>query len=331
VAYYLGIDGGGTKTTCAVGDENSVIATATAGPSNIVRMGESVARQSLHQAIAEACGAAGISPQQLSRACVGAAGAGSPEIVGAIRRIVAEVLTAELIVTGDMQIALEAAFPAAPGIVVIAGTGSIAYGRDAGGLTARAGGWGFAVSDEGSAHWIGRHAVAAIFRTYDLAGNNDASRLHEEGNLLERPAESGQPHSLLFLELQQIWNIATIHDLVRAANHTPAPDFATLLPSVLKCADAGDDLCGRVLTRAGGELAQLASIITQRLFPKSYGGEVDLGSQVPLAMAGGVFRHSALVREVFYNEIRKLDSRADVFTQVVEPVEGALRLARSIG
>jgi len=329
VAYYLGIDGGGTKTTCAVGDDNSVMATATAGPSNIVRMGEPAARQSLHQAIAQACAAAGISPQLVDRACIGAAGAGSPEVVGAIRQIVAEVLSAELTVTGDMQIALEAAFPAAPGIIVIAGTGSIAYGRDARGHTARAGGWGFAVSDEGSAHWIGRHAVAAIFRAYDLKWGNTVRPLHEKGSLAEGGGDREESKSALFCELRKSWNIVTIYDLVRVVNSTPAPDFAALLAAILKCADAGDEPCREVLIRAGGELVQLAAVIVHRLFPESYGDKVDLGAQVPLAMVGGVFRHSALVREVFYNEIRKLDSRANVLQQVVEPVEGALRLARS--
>lgn len=273
MAYYLGIDGGGTKTTCAVGDDNSIIATATAGPSNVVRMGESVARQSLHQSIAQACAAAGISPQQVARACIGAAGAASPEVVGTVRRIVAEVLSAELVVTGDMQIALEAAFPAAPGISVIAGTGSIAYGRNGRGHTARAGGWGFAVADEGSAHWIGRQAVAAIFRAFDLAGNIDAGRLYEKGSIVEGGDDRTHPDSALFYELRNIWNIITIHDLVRVVNSTPTPDFAALLAAILKCADVGDKLCRGVLTRAGVELAQLAAVIVLRLFPASYGGK----------------------------------------------------------
>jgi N-acetylglucosamine kinase-like BadF-type ATPase len=330
VAYYLGIDGGGTKTTCAVGDENSVIATSTAGPSNIVRVGEPVARRSLQQAIAQVCAAAGISPQQVARACIGAAGAASPEVLAAIRCIVAEVLSAELVVTGDMQIALKAAFPSAPGIIVIAGTGSIAYGQDARGNTARAGGWGFAVSDEGSAHWIGQRAVAAIFRACDLGGKKDAGRLHEKGSVAEGNDESVYPDLELFCELQRNWNVTTIHDLVRVVNSTPAPDYASLLAAIVKCAEAGDELCRAVLTRAGGELAQLAAVIIGRLFPKPSDGDVGLGTQVPLAMVGGVFRHSALVREAFYNEIRKMDSRANVLPRVVEPVEGALRMARSI-
>src|ERR1700730_15774073 len=136
----------------------------TAGPSNIVRVGESAARESLHQAVGQACAAAGITTQQIRRACVGAAGAGRPETASIVHQILAEILQGEIDVVGDGPIALESAFGAGPGMIVIAGTGSISYGRDANGTTARAGCWGFAVSDEGSAHWIGRAAVAALLR-----------------------------------------------------------------------------------------------------------------------------------------------------------------------
>ncbi len=155
MAYYLGIDGGGSKTICVVGDESSLLATVTAGGSNITRVGEAGARETLQQAIREACLAAKINPQQVLRACIGAAGAGREEIASTVRKIVAEIIPGEIEVVGDMEIALAAAFGKGPGVIVIAGTGSIVFGRDAQGKVARAGGWGFAISDEGSAHWIG--------------------------------------------------------------------------------------------------------------------------------------------------------------------------------
>ena len=103
---------------------------------------------------------------EISRVCVGLAGAARPEISELVRGMVSETLSgeikpAEIKIVGDMVIALEAAFGSGPGVIVIAGTGSIAYGRNSKGQTARAGGWGFAISDEGSGHWIGRTAVAA--------------------------------------------------------------------------------------------------------------------------------------------------------------------------
>ena len=327
MTYYLGIDAGGTKTTCAVGDDNSVITTAIAGPGNIVRAGEAVARRSLHQAITQACTAAGISAQQVTSACIGAAGAASDEIVAMIRRIAAEILTAKVTVTGDMQIALEAAFPSAPGIIVIAGTGSIAYGRDANGNAARAGGWGFAVSDEGSAHWIGRNALAAFFRAYDLA--QDAWELGPEGeaSLAEKTSNRAAGRPPFFSALQEIWKVHSIEGLVRTVNATPPPNFSELLPSIVACAEVGDELCREVLARAGRELAQPAAVIIPRLFPDAP-CDAALRAPVPVAMVGSVFRHSGLVRESFYNEIKKLDQRCSVVANVVDPVEGALRLAR---
>ena len=117
------------------------------------------------------------------------------------------------------MIALQAAFGDGPGVIVIAGTGSIAYGRNREGQTARAGGWGFAISDEGSGHWIGRTAVAAAIGAWD------------EDPELDVP---------LIEMLMKSWNLQTIEQLVPAANSAPPPDFAALFPAVLSLADSGD-------------------------------------------------------------------------------------------
>ena len=161
VAIYLGIDGGGSKTSCLIGDETSVLGTGTGGASNVVRVGEAQARESLASAIRQACTVANLNPSQISSVCVGLAGAARTEISELVKRIVSELVPGKVKVVGDNVIALEAAFGGGPGVIVIAGTGSIAYGRNREGQTARAGGWGFAISDEGSGHWIGRTAVAA--------------------------------------------------------------------------------------------------------------------------------------------------------------------------
>ena len=207
--YYLGIDGGGTKTTCAVGDEATLLATATAGASNIVRVGEVTSRESLHNAIRQACVAAGITPQQVQGTCIGGAGAARPELAGVVREIVAQLLPAPIIVVGDMEIALEAVFALGPGVVINAGTGSFAYGRDREGRTLRAGGWGFAIGDEGSAHWIGRSVVAALLRATDRDPKAAESRLAES--------------------LLQSWQLNSVLDLARRANSIPPTIFAAML------------------------------------------------------------------------------------------------------
>jgi glucosamine kinase len=310
VAYYLGVDGGGSKTSCAVGDEASLLATVTAGPSNITRVGADRAREALHRVIREACAAAQIDPRQVERACIGVAGVGREEIAETIRKFVAEIVPGGIIVVGDMQIALAAAFGADPGVVVIAGTGSIAYGRNAQGRAARAGGWGFAISDEGSAHWIGRATVSSLLRALD-----------QETDPGKGPEGSAGTLPLL-REMKAVWNLHSLDEFLRTANSKP--DFAALFPAILHAAEAGDALARRVLAQAGRELAELGVIVVRRLF-----GEGNTRpSNIPVALAGGVFRYSPLVRGAFRDEIYKLDSRVEVNEHVIDPVNGALRMAR---
>ncbi len=299
--YYLGIDGGGTKTTCAVGDETRLLASATAGPSNIVRVGESQTRESLLRSVRQACAAAGITPEEVARTCVGGSGAARPELAELVRHILAEILSTPVEVVGDMQTALQAAFNRGPGVIVIAGTGSIAYGRDRNGRTLRAGGWGFAIGDEGSAHWIGRQAVSAVLQESDRREPSD--------ELIAGSLVKG---------LYKVWGVNSLLDLARAANSIPPPDFAALFPAV---AGSTDEIARQVLRNAGGKLAEVAAVVIRRLFKKEE-------SIVPVAMTGGVFRHAEIVRQVFYNELRKLDPRAEVNPQVVDPVDGALQIAR---
>jgi N-acetylglucosamine kinase-like BadF-type ATPase len=295
VAIYLGIDGGATKTTCAIGDAKSVLGTATAGGSNVIRLGEVRAREGLHAAVREACAAAGIAAEQIDCACVGASGAGRAEVSDVVARMMQELVPCRVQVVGDIVIALQAAFGSGPGVVTCAGTGSFAYGRGADGHTSRAGGWGFAVSDEGSGQWIGRTAVGAVLRA------------QENG---ERPA--------LLAAIEKAWQATTLNDLVRLANASPPPDFSALFPLVLSAANSGDAVARAVLTRGGRELAELTKSVIQRLFSGS----------VPVAMVGGVFRQSALVRQVFYNHLAAEFPNVTVNPTVVEPVLGALDLAR---
>jgi glucosamine kinase len=296
VAIFLGIDGGGSKTACVVGDENSLLGSGTAAGSNVVRVGEKLAREALGAAIRQACVVANVTPAQVERTCVGAAGAAGAEVAAMVRRIVAELVSGEIEVVGDMVIALEAAFGGGAGVIVIAGTGSIAYGRNAAGHTMRAGGWGFAISDEGSGHWIGRSAVAA------------AMRAHDEGQ------GTALPESIM-----KSWGVATQEQLILAANSSGA-DFAALLPAVLSAADGGDPIARNILTAAGTELAALAKIVIRRGFSEI--------AELPAAMSGGVFGNSALVRQVFYNSLRAEYPNVAVNASVVDPVKGALALAR---
>src|SRR5205085_7435407 len=118
-----------------------------------------------------ACAAANISPKEIRRTCVGLSGAAREGISTVVRRLLAEAVGGEIAVVGDTVTTLQAAVGDGPGIIVIAGTGSIAYGRDSDGEVVRVGGWGYKISDEGSAHWIGRTAITAALRAEDEGAN----------------------------------------------------------------------------------------------------------------------------------------------------------------
>ena len=303
MAYYLGIDGGGTKTRCVLADETTVLATAMTGGCSVIRHGEQHAREALHTGIRQVCATAGISPDRISAICIGVTGAARPEIAAKIRGILTELIPEKsptrIEVVGDNVIALEAAFGAGPGVIAIAGTGSIVYGRDAAGRTARAGGWGFAISDEGSGHWIGRRAISAILSAQDQGLDTALT-------------------DMVF----QAWKIHTIDELVQQANSTPPPDFPRLFPMVLRAADETDAIACKLLTDAGAKLAELTAIVVRRLAPSAP------AAMLPVAMTGSVFRQSLVVRQVFYNTLQTSFPGVEVCQDPADPVEGALARAK---
>jgi N-acetylglucosamine kinase-like BadF-type ATPase len=299
MGIYLGIDGGGSKTACVIADEALVLGTATAGGSNIVRLGEATARANLHAAIHDACTIAGIRPPDIDAAVIGVAGGSATESAGVLRNILRELGVHEVEVVGDNVIAIEAAFAGMPGVVVISGTGSIAFGRNPRGETARAGGHGFAVSDEGSGHWIGRNLAAAALRAYD----------------------AGDPE--LLDAIGATWQVSGRDELVRKANSDPHPDFSQLFPMTVELAARGHGIAQSVLHEAGRELAGLAATVIRRLWQER--------KTVRVALGGGVFAHSPQVRKSFYLCLREVHPAAAVNFRIVDPVAGALWLARQSG
>lgn len=294
MAFFLGIDGGGSKTECMLGDETSVLGWAGASSSKIARVGEEAAGAALRDGIQRACAAAGVAASQIQRTCMGVAGASQAESVAAIRRWLGELVGGEIDVVADTEVAHHAAFEGGAGVVVISGTGSIAYGHNARGETARAGGLGPAADDAGSGEWIGRTAIELA-----LLAN-----------------EHGQSSALLNAILKA-WKLDHAEALVRIARASPTPDFAVLFPVI---AVSGDALARRVLARAGRELAILAADVLSRLWPEPV--EVDV------AMYGGVLENSPEVRDALGAELGDRRPEARLAPGKRRPAEGALLLAR---
>ena len=297
MSLYLGIDGGGTKTKFLLGDDRNVLAEATAAGSNVLRSGEAAVRETLTAGVREVCANGGVEGSEVARTVAGIAGSSNRQVHDTLVAILREVVGGEVLVVGDMVVAHHAALEGQPGILVNAGTGSIAYGRNAAGETARAGGWGFAISDEGSGHWIGRVAVASAMRCFDTG--KELGFLH---------------HLMAALKVEEP------QDLARFANSTANPDFAKVFPAVVLLADQGDVTAHKILQHAGEELACLCEAVQSRIF-----GAEDA---TLVAAAGGVFRNSTAVFESFQRTLHEHSPKAEVFIADGEPVDGALELAR---
>jgi len=270
--FFLGIDGGGTKTRCVVGDEKSELGRATSSSSKVQRVGEACARDALAGAVHEACVHAGISPRQIVRSCAGITGAARPEIAGVMRDLMSSIVGGQVEIVGDIEIAFEDGFGSGPGVMLIAGTGSIAFGKNKKGESARAGGWGYPISDDGSGQWIGAEAVREALRAHDR----------------------GQPAGLLNDLIEKL-SASSFEDFIVRLNANPPVDFAALFPTVLAASDEGDSVASEILTRAGRELAVIAGIVIERLFHEQ---------SVSVATHGGVLASSTLVRKWFAQELR---------------------------
>jgi glucosamine kinase len=159
---YLGIDGGGSKTRfLLVDNQDQELALAEAGPSNWGSVGPVVAKESLTNAIRRL-------PTKPDIVCGGFAGAARAEAAWFYRHTLEELLPkATVFVETDALVAYVGAIGFEPGVLLIAGTGSIAIGRKAGGEMIRVGGWGPFFGDEGAGFWIGREAVRTALRAQD--------------------------------------------------------------------------------------------------------------------------------------------------------------------
>lgn len=300
MSLYLGIDVGGTKTESAVSNGAELLGQATCGSSKIARVGEEQARNNLREAILKSCEAAHVSPQAINHVCIGMTGASIASAVSWAERVIHELVPGEVKVIGDHIIAHRAAFGAMPGVLVIAGTGSIAYGRNENGESARAGGWGPMVSDEGSAFWIGREAVSAALREHDLARSNG-----------------------LLSTITECWSVASPEEVVRIVNTDPAAHFAELAAAVCEAAEKDDTTAQAIIIRAGKELAALAGAVIRRLWPAD--------AVVRVAMAGGVLQGSGLIRRAFQHAIQADHPNAALSFAYVRPVLGALAFAAQPG
>lgn len=287
---FLGVDGGGSFTTAVVGDETGrIVGEGRAGPANYSGFDQNpqpfvaALRDAVRQALEGR-------DAEFESACFGFSG--GVESKAALAR--ETIRAVKYAIVHDAFIALTGATGGSPGVVTIAGSGSIAFGRDAEGRTARAGGWGYAFGDEGSAFDLVRHALRAALRFEEGWGPPTALR----PALLEA-ARAPDTNRLL-------------HEFY--AEPFARSRIASLAPIVDQIARAGDQIAIEILARAAQSLATIASAVRTRLFP---GGEAAL-----ISYSGGVFQ-SPIVLERFRLLI-ELDPANRFAAPLHRPAEGAL-------
>lgn len=292
--YYLGVDGGQSSTKALIADETGrVIGQGKGGPCNHVSSAESKAKFSaaVGECVSGACSSAGLDPAAITfaSACLGFSGGAEDK----------DAYTRELIrserykVTHDAEIALSGAAAAGPGIIAIAGTGSMTFGRNSQGKTARAGGWGYVYGDEGGAFDLTRRALRAA---------------------LEQEEGWGSPTQLLPL-LLTVSGAKTANELLhRFYAGVERSIIGSYAPLVTEAALGGDAVAEKIIGEAASGLTRYVRGVHKQLF-----GNYE---RVRVAYIGGVFR-SELLRASFIDEVQK-SFHAEVGPPEFGPVAGAL-------
>jgi len=296
--HVLGIDAGGTKTVCLLADAHGAILADARGPgANLHAAGELAVEKVLHEVMEEAIGDREVAPAAI---CLGIAGVDRADDALIVRAIMRRIgYKSRVLVVNDALIALVAGARDDPGVVINAGTGSIAYGRNGAGEAARAGGWGHMIGDEGSGYWIGREALAAVMRGADGRG----------------------PDTALAGEILGHFGVADVSRLPRIVydHEMPRMSVAELGPIVQSVASGGDAVAMRILERAAEELVLAARSVTSRLEMR--------GDAFTFFLAGGVFRVVPWLADELSRRLVEVAPRSQVQVLRDEPAVGAVWLA----
>ena len=301
MAYFLALDVGGTKTDYALADESRTLARVRTGTIKRMRADAESAVGHLQAALRELAAQSGVRVNEVTRTCVGTAGNTVPLVTNFLRAEIGKRVGGRLLLLGDVEIALDAAFPGDAGVLVLAGTGSNVAGRTRLGAVMTVGGWGPALADQGSGHRIGHQALRAVCLARDQ----------------ERP-------TTLLETVLRFWKLASFEELVEYANGAPAPDFSQLTQLVVQCAEQGDGLAGELLRAEGRELGMLVCVLVRRL-----GWAAEAMPPPRLAFTGSIMERVAPVRDAVVRAVQAEFPRAETLPGVVDPIEGALWRART--
>lgn len=304
MAYFLALDAGGTKTDFVLADETHELGRVRTGTIKRMRASTEVVEHNLQTALSELTERTGVNMRSITRTCVGTAGDTVALVTDWIRTAFHTHVGGELILVGDIEIALDAGFFGKRGVLILSGTGSNTAGRSSGGQIVTAGGWGPALADQGSGHAIGHQALRNIFAALDE---------DRETSLLPKVLE--------------FWNLDSLSALVGYANHQPAPDFSKLTKLVVECASQGDAVAAETLQQAGRELAVVATHVIRKVLKLEGNGQQ---TDVPdVALTGSILQNVEPVRREMESCLRQLFPEIKILPGVVDPIAGALWRARA--
>ncbi len=297
---YLGIDGGGTRTrSLLVSETGEVLGRAVVGPSNVQQVSMENLFENLQLLMDQTFVDLPEGIEYIS-SCFGLAGAASAENKAEIRAMLVNltpVPSEQPILTSDAHIALIGALANRPGLMLIAGTGSICLGRDASGVTHRTGGWGPAYDDLGSGSWIGQQAMQAAFQEYDG----------------RRPVGPWQRSILGRLQCASIEDL-----LVKVKNgEITNPQVSALAPTVIQLAETGSESAEAILNRAVDELVRVVTVTHQKS---------KLGV-APLILMGGMLEKSNSFRARFSKALEQATSEIQIKQRLMSPIVGAVVVA----
>jgi N-acetylglucosamine kinase-like BadF-type ATPase len=296
--FVLGFDGGGTKTECVLMDEAGLVrATGRSGPSNPMRVGFGGALAAVCEAGRSAMQHAKLSSSDISAICAGLAGVGQPESQRKMKKLLAEEFQCKVVqICTDLDLTLEATGQGLA-IVLIAGTGSAAVGRDINGQIVRVGGHGPLLGDEGSAYDVGRRAAIAALREYDR----------------------GMPDSPLATRMLQELRVTDWEDFHLRVYSIPDEVFPRLFPVVAAAANEGDSASRALLRDAAAGLAGLVADLAERLQLKS--------EKFLLVKSGGMVGRSAYFDKLLDERLLDAAPHAEFGSLLVTAAEAAARLA----
>lgn len=296
----LGIDAGGSKTVAWLADaDGHVVGEGRGGGANLHSAGELTTEKALFDVMHAALGDDEPMPAVV---CVGMAGMDRPDDEATVRGILRRLgCRGQIVAVNDAHIALVAGAGEAPGVVVIAGTGSIVYGIGPAGTAARAGGWGEVYGDEGSAFWVGARALAAVVRAADRRGPATAL-----STLVLRHAETDR-----------------IDGLVRQVHtRTDRRQMITAMAGLVARAEAdGDAVAGEILRSAATELVIAARSVVEQLGMR--------GERFHVVLSGGLFKMAPTMAAMLAALVSDIAPKAAVGVLTDEPALGAVRLALS--